>query len=81
MWISRVSQQPGWITKTAIAVALLVVVVPIVLLTLAAVFVGAICFLILGLAARAAAFISGLFNGSHRKRDDGRRNVQIIDRY
>lgn len=81
VWVSRVGQQPGWVTKTAIAVTLFVVVVPIVLLTLAAVAVGVVCFLILGLIARTAAFFSGLFNGAHRKRDDGRRNVQVIDRY
>ncbi|MEZ6191729.1 MAG: hypothetical protein R3C45_10630 [Phycisphaerales bacterium] len=81
VWVSRVSQQPGWVTKTALAITLFVVVVPIVLLTLAAVAVGLICFVILGLVARAAAFFSGLFNGTRRKRDDGRRNVQVIDRY
>lgn len=81
VWVSRVGQQPGWVAKTALAVTLFVVVVPIVLLTLAAVAVGAVCFLVLGLLARAVALISGLFNGTGRKRDDGRRNVRVIDRY
>ena len=79
-WVSRVSQQPGWVTKTAFAVTLFVVVVPIVLLTLAALAVGAVCLLVLGLIARAAAFFSGLLSGTRPKRDDGRRNVRVIER-
>lgn len=81
MWVTRVGQQPGWVTKTALAITLFVVVVPIVLLTLAAVAVGLVCFVILGLVAHAAAFVTGMFNGTRPKRDDGRRNVQVIDRY
>lgn len=80
VWVTRISRQPGWVTQTALVLALLVVVVPILLLTLAAVLVGMTCLLVLGLVARAGAFFSGLFGGTWRKRDDGRRNVQVIER-
>ncbi len=80
MWYAHASKQPGWVTKTALTAALLVVVVPVVLLTLAAVVIGLICFTVLGLIASAGRFITGLFDGSHKPRDDGRRNVQVIDR-
>ncbi len=81
VWYTRVSRQPGWVTKTALVMALLVVVVPIVLLTLAAVAIGLICLLVLGLVASAGRFISGLFDGSLKRQDDGRRNVQVVDRH
>jgi hypothetical protein len=80
MWVTRISRQPGWVTKTALALALLVVVVPIVMLTLAAVTVGVVSLLLLGVVARAGAFISGLFGGSLPQHDDGRRNVRVIER-
>jgi len=80
VWVSRIGRQPGWVTKTALAAAMLVVVVPVVLITLAAVVIGLICFTALGLIASALRFITGLFDGSQKTRDDGRRNVQVIDR-
>ncbi len=84
VWVTRVSRQPSWVTKTALVLAMLVVVVPIVLLTLAAVVIGLICFTILGLIASASRFISNLFGGSlsppRPPKDDGRRNVEVIDR-
>jgi len=80
VWVTRISRQPGWVTKTALAAAMLVVVVPILLLTLAAVVIGLFCFTLLGLVASAGSFVTGLFDGSHKPRDDGRRNVKVIDR-
>jgi len=84
LWYTRVRSQPGWVVKTAIGVALLVVVVPIVLLTLAAVFVGLVCMLALSLVAAVVRGVSELFKpgtpGSLKSQDDGRRNVRVIDR-
>ena len=81
VWYTRVSRQPGWVLKTAVGVALMVVVVPIVLLTFAAVLVGLTCLLALSLVAAIARGVSGLFTpGTARSQDDGRRNVRIINR-
>lgn len=80
VWVTRISRQPGWVTKTALLAAMLVVVVPIVLLTLAAVVIGLTCLGVLGLIASAGRFVSRLLGWSHPRQDDGRRNVQVIDR-
>jgi hypothetical protein len=81
IWYTRVSSQPGWVIKTAMGVALLVVVVPVVLLTLAAVFVGVTCLLALSLVAAIVRGVSGLFQPATLKsQDDGRRNVRVIHR-
>ena len=81
VWYTRVNRQPSWVTKTALAVALLVVVVPIVLLTLAAVVVGGFCLLVLSRIASGVRSVRGLFSpDTYRRRDDGRRNVRVIDR-
>jgi antibiotic biosynthesis monooxygenase (ABM) superfamily enzyme len=80
MWYTRVSRQPSWVTKTALLAALLVVVVPIILLTLAAIVIGLICFTALSLIASAWRFISSPFSSTRPPKNDGRRNVQIIDR-
>jgi hypothetical protein len=80
IWYTRISRQPGWVTRTALGVAVLVVVVPVVLLTLAAVVIGVICFTALSLAASIWRFISSPFGRTHTPSDDGRRNVEVIDR-
>jgi len=81
MWYAKVNQQPGWVVKSALAVALLVVVVPIVLLTLAAVLVGVTCLLVLSIVASIVRSFTGLFSpGALRSQDDGRRNVRVIHR-
>ena len=80
VWYTRISRQPGWVTRTALIIAILVVVLPLLLLTLAAVMVGAACLLVLGLVAQVVRFFSNLFGGGLRSRDDGRRNVRVIER-
>ncbi len=81
VYYARLSRQPGWVLKTAGFVALLVVVVPVVLLTLAAVIVGLICLAVLGLIASAIRGVAGLFRpATNRRQDDGRRNVRVIER-
>ncbi len=79
MWVTRISRQPGWVTRTAILLALLVVVVPIVLLTLTAILVSIVTFIVLGTIARFLDLIANLFSGI-RRREDGRRNVRVIRR-
>lgn len=79
-WYARVSRQPGWVTRTALFLALLVVVVPIIVLTLTAVVVGVVSLLILGLIARIGQFITGLIGGGPKVREDGRHNVRVIER-
>jgi len=81
LWYTRATNQPGWVIKTALGLALLVVVVPVVLLTLAAVLVGATCLLALSLVAAVARAVAEFFQpGTARTRDDGRRNVRVIHR-
>ena len=82
MWYTRVSRQPGWVTKTAMMAALLVVVVPIIALTIAAVIIGLACLLILSLVANIWRWVTSPFAaGPKPSKDDGRRNVTIIDRH
>jgi len=80
VWYTRLSRQPGWVTRTAFIIAILVVVLPIVALALTAAVVGLACLLILGSIAKASRFISDSFKGGLRTRDDGRRNVRVIER-
>ncbi len=77
---ARVRRQPGWVTRTAFIIAVLVVVVPILLLTLAAVAVGLACLLVLGLVAQIGRFFANLFRGGLGREDDGRRNVRVVER-
>ncbi len=80
MWYTRVSRQPSWVTKTALVAALIVVVVPIIALTIAAVIIGLLCLLVLSLVASVWRFVTSPFSGTRASKDDGRRNVTIIDR-
>ncbi len=81
MWYTRVSQQPSWVTKTALTAALIVVVVPIIALTLAALVIGMACLLILSAVASAWRSLTRPFAAGPRPpKDDGRRNVTVIDR-
>ena len=79
-WFTRLSRQPGWVTKTATIAALLVVVVPIIALTLAALLIGTACLLVLGIIASVWRFVTSPFTGPRAPKDDGRRNVQVIER-
>lgn len=87
VWYQRVERQPSWVVKTAVALAVLIVVVPLVLLFLAAVAVGLIAFLVLGVAAAIWGGVARLLGGGGGgplkprpgwRHDDGRRNVRVI---
>ena len=78
-WYRRVEGRPGWVWKAAVTAALLVVVIPLVLISLAALLVGALVFIVLGV----IASILRLFQPTDRTPagppSDGRENVRIID--
>ena len=77
-WYTRVERQPSWAVKSAVIAGVLVVVVPLVLLTLAAIAVAAAVFVVSSL----IAWVLGLFGHPLREptvRDDGRDNVRVID--
>ena len=79
-WYARVRRQPGWVTRTAFIIAVMVVVLPLLALTLAAVVVGLACLLVLGMVAYVGKAVTDLFNGGPRRKRDGRRNVRVMDR-
>jgi hypothetical protein len=81
-WYQKFERQPGWVTKAAIVAAVLVVGIPLLMLTLAAILVGLAVFTVLGLLASGVATIRGLFGGGGRPMppsgNDGRHNVRVI---
>lgn len=84
-WYASVNRRPGWVTRTAVLAAVLVVVVPLLLLALAAVFVGLFVFVTLGLVGQVVAVVS---DGWARATSgtqalwgrQGRRNVRVVRR-
>ncbi|MEM9250845.1 MAG: hypothetical protein AAGB29_00715 [Planctomycetota bacterium] len=77
----RVSRQPSWVVKLAVAAALLVVVVPIVVLVTAALLVAAVVFAVGSVVARVLGWFSvGRSMPAQRERagEDGRENVRVI---
>lgn len=85
-WFAQVERQPSWVVKLALAATVLVIVVPLALLTLAAVFVGLAVFILAGFIVSGGRVLSDLFSGRGRGGgttvhvDDGRRNVRILRR-
>ncbi len=82
-WYQRVERQPGWVTRVAVTAAVLVVVVPLTLLALAAIVVGLVLFITLGLIAQVIAMVRALLTGGSTARapqapEQGRRNVRVI---
>ena len=83
-WYQRVEGRPGWVWKSAITAAVLIIIIPLVLLSLAAILVGVLVFLVLGLIASILRLFqpgnrSGQPPMSPRSADDGRENVRIMD--
>ena len=83
IWYQRVQAQPSWVVKAAVTVAIMVVVVPLLLLTLAAVAVGLLTFLVLGAAAAVVGALRGVLSpgSGHDMKvsgDGGRINVRVI---
>ena len=85
-WYARVERGPSWAIGPAVGVAALVIVVPLVLLSLAAVAAGLIVFLLLALVGQVFSVIRSIWRGLTGQRDgaplaaDGRHNVRVIHR-
>ena len=83
-WYSRVQRQPNWVVKLAVLTAVLVFVLPLVLLTLAALVAAAAVFTVLALVTRGLAVVGSLFDfrepDAPPYRGDGRENVRVIER-
>lgn len=83
-WYAQVERQPNWVIKLAVIAAVLVFVVPLVLLTLAALVVAAAVFMVLALVMRGLAVARSLFDfrgpDAPTYRGDGRENVRVIER-
>ena len=75
----RIERRPNWVARTALVAAALVVLVPLLVLFIAAIVVGAIVFLTLALIAAVLATVANLFNGLGL-RPAGRKNVRVIER-
>jgi hypothetical protein len=73
---ARLNRHPSWVTRTAILCTLAVIMVPLVLLILAGLLVGALVFAVLSVVARTM----DLFGGAAVSRPEPlRRNVRVID--
>lgn len=82
-WQHRVGGRPGWVWKSAALAAVLVVVVPLVLLTLAAAVVGLAVFAVMSLVAAIVGGLSNVLGGPRGKQSDAgsyRHNVRVIER-
>jgi|GEM_PF-1977822 len=79
----RTTGLPGWVLWTASVAAFLVIAIPLIALVVAAVLVGGLVFLVLGLIATVVNGISRLFgglSGRSSSSDDGRVNVRVMHR-
>lgn len=80
VWYERYRRRPSWVTRGALLAGALVIVVPLVVLTVAAVVIGMGVFFVLS----ALAWVAGLFSGvgatQRTPGDDGRQNVRVIQR-
>jgi len=82
-WYAHVNRNPGWVTGIAFFTAVLVVVVPLLLLFAAAMLVGLVVFVTLGLIARIATALRFLWvkatpGSGGLGLNQGRRNVRVI---
>lgn len=83
-WYAKVENRPRWVAKAALAAVVLTVVVPLALLVMAALVVGFVTFLVLGVVAVLVQQVRILFAGgrsvdhSRADGDDGRVNVRVI---
>lgn len=77
--VVRISRMPGWVIWPAIVAAAIVVVVPLIAVTLAALVVGMAVFGVLMLLSMLIGFIAAVVDRLDRIfRGDGRQNVRII---
>ena len=76
VWYERLDRSPGWVNRIAVTAAVLTVVLPLVLLALAALVVGVIVFTLLSIVARLLALLAG----GGAAVPDGRVNVRVVRR-
>ena len=78
-WVRRVEGKPSWVWKAAALAALITIGVPLLALAMAALFVGLVVFVTLGVVAAVLNGIRNLFGGD-RSRDlsAGRENVRVV---
>ena len=85
-WQHRIEQKPSWVIRSAFLAAVLVVVVPLLLLFAAAMVVGIVLFVTLGLVAGIMGVFQRLWSSlSHDSSvsylpNEGRENVRVIRR-
>ncbi len=88
-YYARIQQQPSWVTRFAILAGLFVIVVPILILVVAAVTIFALVFFVAAFFAKLINTISNLFNSSTYQKNTpaqanqangGRKNVRVIRR-
>lgn len=73
-----VAEQPSWVSRAAMTVFVLAILLPLLALALVAVALGTFAFLVLTGVARVVAFVRGLGGGLGS--GDGRENVRVIVR-
>ena len=80
-WVLRAERHPGWVWKAALLAMVLTIVVPLLMLTVAALLVGFVAFILFGAVPAVIALLQRIF-GIHRPRDasveQGRVNVRVI---
>lgn len=78
-WVRRVEGKPSWVWKAAALAALITIGVPLLALAMAAMFVGIVVFVTLGVIAAVLNGIRNLFGGSrHRDMREERVNVRVV---
>ena len=80
-WFVKVERKPGWVRTSALLAALITVAMPLVLLAMAAMFVGVVVFMTLGAIASIVSLLGQFVNrvGQRgRAKADGRINVRVI---
>jgi len=75
---NRVRRSPGWVTKLSILAAVLVVAVPVALLSLAALIIGLVAFLVLSTVASVGLFFRGGWRAMFSR--EKRKNVRVVNR-
>ena len=71
--------RPSWVIRLTLAAMVLTVVIPLAVLALTALFVGAVVFIVLSLVATIVNALGDVFGGSRARRHDGRDNVRVIE--
>ena len=80
-WVLRAERHPGWVWKAALVAMVLTIVVPLVLLTVAALAVGFIVLVLLGAVAAVISLLQrllGITRQSDSPLDQSRVNVRVI---